>query len=160
MGHEDPFAFDLEYRPASDSGRMRVGTPSILSLAALDTALDIWDDVNIEMVRARSIELGNLMISEAEQRCAGFGLTLASPRDGSRRGSQVSFRFDEGYAVTQALVAEGVIGDFRAPDLMRFGITPLYLSETDIIAATERLEGVLKDQSWDRPEFKKRAKVT
>ena len=160
MGHEAPFAFDLDYRPAAGSGRMRVGTPPILSLTALDAALDVWDGVDIQTVRARSIELGDLMISEVERRCTGLGLTLASPRDGDERGSQVSFRFEEGYAAMQALIAEGVIGDFRAPDLMRFGITPLYINEADIISAARRLEVVLKHRKWDRPDFKKRAKVT
>jgi len=160
MGHQKPFAFELDYDPAAGSGRMRVGTPTILSLAALDAALDVWDDVDIETVRTRSIELGNLMIDEVERRCAGFDLTVACPRDGNKRGSQVSFRFEEGYAAIQALIAEGVIGDFRAPDLMRFGITPLYINEADIIAAAKQLESVLKDRGWDRPEFKKQAKVT
>jgi len=160
MGHATPFAFDLDYHPAEGSGRMRVGTPPVLSLAALDTALDVWDDVDIGMVRQESIALSALFIDEVERRCAGLGLTLASPRAPEARGSQVSFRFREGYASIQALIANDVIGDFRAPDLMRFGITPLYLSETEIIAAAERIEAVLKDRLWDRPEFKRRAKVT
>lgn len=160
MGHEAPFAFDLDYRPASGGGRMRVGTPPVLSLAALDTALDVWDDIDMQSVRAASIELADLLIREVERRCGGYGLSLASPREGSRRGSQVSFRFEEGYATMQALITEGVIGDFRAPDLMRFGIAPLYIGEVEIITAAERIEAVLKGRLWDRPEFKKRAKVT
>ncbi len=160
MGHAAPFAFDQDYRPAPGRARLQVGTPPILSLTALDAALDVWDGIDIEAVRARSIELGDLMIREVESRCAGFGLTLASPRNGSRRGSQVSFRCKESYAVMQALIALGVIGDFRAPDLMRFGMTPLYVGEEEIVAAAEQLETVLKDRLWDRPEFKVRAKVT
>lgn len=160
MGHAAPFAFDLDYHPAEGSGRMRVGTPPVLSLAALDAALDVWDDVDIDAVREQSIALSELFIDEVERRCEGFGLTLASPRDPDARGSQVSFRFREGYAAMQALIADGVIGDFRAPDLMRFGITPLYLGEAEIIAAAERLEIVLKDRLWDRPEFKRKARVT
>ncbi len=160
MGHEAPFAFDLDYRPAAGGSRMRVGTPPVLSLAALDKALDVWDDVDIHAVRSTSIELAELLIHEVERRCDGLGLTLASPREGKRRGSQVSFRFEEGYAAMQALIAEGVIGDFRAPDLMRFGITPLYIGEAEIVAAAERVEAVLKGRLWDRPEFKRRAKVT
>ena len=160
MGHASPFAFDLDYQPAAGSRRMRVGTPPVLSLTALDAALDVWEDVDIEAVRAESIRLADLLIREVEQRCAGFGLQLASPRDGTERGSQVSFRFEEGYAAMQALIAEGVIGDFRAPDIMRFGITPLYIGEAEIIAAAERLEAVLKNRLWDRPQFKTRANVT
>jgi kynureninase len=160
MGHAAPFEFQLEYNPAAGNRRMRVGTPPILSLTALNAALDVWDDVDIHDVRARSIALADLLISEVERRCADLGLTLVTPRDGERRGSQVSFRFEEGYAAMQALIADGVIGDFRAPDLMRFGITPLYIGEAEIVAAAERLEAVLKDRLWDRPEFKTKAKVT
>jgi len=160
MGHKAPFAFDLDYHPAAGSGRMRVGTPPVLSLTALDAALDVWDDVDIEQVRSASIDLADLFIQEVERRCAGFDLTLASPLEGAKRGSQVSFRFEEGYAAMQALIAVGVIGDFRAPDLMRFGITPLYIGDAEIIAAAERLETVLKNRLWDDPEFKKRASVT
>ncbi len=160
MGHAAPFAFDPDYRPAAGRARLQVGTPPILSLTALDAALDVWDGVDIEAVRARSLELGELMIREVESRCAGFGLKLASPRDGSSRGSQISFRFQESYAVMQALIASGVIGDFRAPDLMRFGLTPLYVGGEEIVAAAKRLETVLKDRLWDRHEFKVRAKVT
>ena len=160
MGHEAPFAFDPDYRPAAGTNRMRVGTPPILSLAALDAALDVWDEVDIETVRSASIKLSDLLISEVERRAAGFGVTVASPRNGEARGSHVSFRFAEGYAAVQALIAEGVIGDFRAPDLMRFGITPLYIGEHDIIEAATRLEVVLKQRLWDRPEFKAPAKVT
>ena len=160
MGHAAPFAFDLDYHPADGTGRMRVGTPPILSLAALDTALDVWDDVDIDAVRRQSIALSELFIQEVEHRCARLDLTLASPRAPEGRGSQVSFHFREGYAAMQALIAEGVIGDFRAPDLMRFGITPLYLGEVEIMAAAEHIERVLKDKRWDQPEFKRKAKVT
>ncbi len=160
MGHEKPFAFDPDYHPAAGGGRMRVGTPPVLSLAALDTALNVWDDIDIDIVRSASIELSDLFIHEVERRCAGHGLTLASPRKAERRGSQVSFRFEEGYAAMQALIKEGVIGDFRAPDLMRFGITPLFIGEVEIIAAAERIAAVLEGRLWDRPEFKKRAMVT
>lgn len=160
MGHEAPFAFELDYSPAAGADRMRVGTPPILSLTALDAALDVWDGIEIDTVRAASIGLADLLIDEIERRCAGFGLRLASPREGDRRGSQVSFHFDEGYAAIQALQAQGVIGDFRAPDLMRFGITPLYIGEAEIIAAAAGLETVLKDRLWDQPNLKTRAKVT
>ena len=104
---------------------MRVGTPPLLAYAALEAALEAWDGVDMADVRARSIALSELFIAEVEARCPD--LVLASPRDPQRRGSQVSFRFPEGYAAMQALIARGVIGDFRAPDIMRFGFTPLYL---------------------------------
>jgi kynureninase len=158
MGHEAPFAFDLDYRPGTGVDRMRVGTPPVLQLAALDAALDVWDGIDMEDVRARSIELSELFIAEVEATCPL--LELASPRDPARRGSQVSFRFEHGYAVMQALIAEGVIGDFRAPDIMRFGFTPLYLSPDDVRRASGILSGVLETKSWDNPRFRARLAVT
>ena len=158
MGHEAPFAFDLEYRPVSGINRMTVGTPAILALSSLHAALDIFDDVDMADIRAKSISLSELFISEVERTCPQ--LSLASPGDPSLRGSQVSFRFEEGYAVVQALIAQGVIGDFRAPDVMRFGFTPLYLSHQEIVDAVAILADILTTKSWDRAEFKARAKVT
>ncbi|MEQ9038018.1 MAG: kynureninase [Silicimonas sp.] len=158
LGHETPFDFDLDYRAGAGIERMRVGTPPILQLAALDAALDVWDNVDINDLRARSIELSELFISQVEASCPD--LTLASPRDPERRGSQVSFRFEHGYAVVQALITEGVIGDFRAPDIMRFGLTPLYLSPDDIVRAADILAVIMKDRTWDRPEFHTRQAVT
>jgi kynureninase len=160
MGHAAPFAFDLDYRPAEGVERMRVGTPPVLSLAALDAALELWDGVQMGALRERSIALSDLFIAEVEARAAGHGLCLASPRDGRRRGSQVSFQCPEGYAVMQALIARGVIGDFRAPDLIRFGFAPLYNIAAEVVEAASRLEAVLRERAWDRPEYRVRAKVT
>jgi len=111
-------------------------------------------------VRAKSMALGDLFIEEVERRCEGFGLTLASPRDAALRGSQVAFRCADGYAMMQALIAEGVIGDFRAPDIMRFGFTPLYLRYADIVRAAETLERILREETWRAPRFQQRGKVT
>ena len=158
MGHAEPFRFELDYRPGEGITRMRVGTPPILSMAALDAALDIWDGVALTDIRARSIELSERFIREVEARCPG--LELASPRDPDRRGSQVSFRFEHGYAAMQALIAAGVIGDFRAPDIMRFGFTPLYLGIEDVLAAAARLEDVMRRRLYEEPAYAKRAKVT
>ncbi len=158
LGHEAPFAFDLDYRAGSGIDRMRVGTPPVLQMASLAAAMDVWDDVSMRDVRARSVELCEMFITGVEARCPG--LTLASPRDSARRGSQVSFRHPHGYAIMQALIHEGVIGDFRAPDIMRFGITPLYINETDISRAVDILADVLTSGRWDRPQFHKRAAVT
>ncbi|MCA1297605.1 kynureninase [Stappia indica] len=158
MGHEAPFAFDLDYRPAPGVDRMRVGTPPILSLSALDAALDEFDGVDMAVLRAQSISLSELFIAEVERRCDG--LELVSPRDHARRGSQVSFRFEHGYALMQALIDRGVIGDFRAPDVVRFGFTPLYLSHEDVLRACEILEDIVATRFWDQPRFHKRAKVT
>ena len=158
LGHEAPFAFDLSYRPGGGIERMRVGTPPVLQLAALEAALDIWDGVTIEAVRARSIELTEQFVREVEAACPT--LVLASPRDPAQRGSQISFRHPEGYAIMQALIARGVIGDFRAPDILRFGFTPLYTSEADVAGAARVLAEVMADSLWDRPEYKTRARVT
>lgn len=160
MGHADMFAFDREYRPAPGIARMCVGTPPILGLSAFDAALDVWDDIDMNDVRAGSVELCELFISEVERRCGGYGVELVSPRDAKNRGSQVSFRFEEGYAAMQALIARNVIGDFRAPDVMRFGFAPLYNTADEVVQAAEILEDILGKRLWDRPEFKTRAKVT
>ena len=158
MGHEAPFIFDPVYRPGAGIQRMRVGTPPILSMAALDAALTVWDGVGMADVRKRSIELTQRFIAEIESRCPE--LELAAPRDPARRGSQVSFRFGEGYAAMQASIASGVIGDFRAPDIMRFGFTPLYIGLDDVVAAAERIETVIAERQWERSEYRIRAKVT
>jgi len=157
LGHEAPFAFDQEYRPGVGIERMRVGTPSVIQMASLDAALDAWDTVDMADLRAQSIALCDLFIAEVE---AATDLTLASPRDGTQRGSQVSFHHADGYAVMQALVARGVIGDFRAPDILRFGFTPLYIGEQDVRQAAAILADILKTASWDRPEFRARQAVT
>ncbi len=158
LGHESPFAFEPEYRPGRGIERMRVGTPPIIQLAALDAALDIWDMTTIEAVRARSIELTELFIARVEAACPG--LVLASPRDPAQRGSQVSFRHPEGAAVMQALIARGVIGDFRAPDILRFGFTPLFIGPEEVEAAARILGEVLAQGGWDRPAAKAPAAAT
>ncbi|NIZ59503.1 kynureninase [Sedimentitalea sp. CY04] len=158
LGHEAPFAFDLDYRPGAGIERMRVGTPPVLQLTSLEAAMDIWDMADMETVRAKSIELCDLFIAGIEAKCPE--LTLASPRDGQQRGSQVSFKFHEGYAAMQAVIARGVIGDFRAPDIMRFGFTPLYIDEGDVNAAVDIIADVMNNNLWDRPEYKIRAAVT
>ncbi len=158
MGHDAPFAFGQDYRPASGIDRMRVGTPPILSMAALDAALGAFDGIDMNVIRARSIELSELFISGIEASCPD--LALASPRDPTLRGSQVSFRFAEGYAAMQACIAAGVIGDFRAPDIMRFGFTPLYISAGDVREAVARIATVMRERQWERPEFQVRGKVT
>ena len=158
LGHEAPFAFDLHYRPGAGVERMRVGTPPILQMAALEASMDIWDRVEMTDIRARSIELTEAFIAGVEAACPT--LTLASPRDPQARGSQVSFRHAEGYAIMQALIARGVIGDFRAPDILRFGFTPLYTSMEDVTGAVAILKDIMDNALWDRAEYRTRAKVT
>lgn len=157
--HEVPFAFDTDFRPMPDAiERMRIGTPSIASFALLDAALDVWDAVDMEDLHQKSIDLSELLIHEVEARCPG--VTFAGPRDPQARGSHVSFRFEHGYACMQALIANQVIGDFRAPDVMRFGITPLFIDQADILKAVDTLERILKNETWREERFQVRAKVT
>lgn len=158
MGHDAPFAFDLDYRAGAGISRMRVGTPPVLQMAALDAALDIWDGMDMNALRARSVELSERLrlgviaaIPEWE---------LASPADPAVRGSQISFRHAEGYAITQALIARGVIGDFRAPDILRFGVTPLYLGEGDIDAAIAAMRAVMEGREYACPEYQAQNAVT
>jgi len=158
MGHEAPFAFDRHYRPAPTIDRLRSGTPSVIAMATLDSALDAFAGVTMDQIRARSIELSETFRDRIETRCPQ--LALASPRDPLARGSQISFRFADGYAAIQALIARGVIGDFRAPDIMRFGFTPLYLSVDDVRAAADAVVDVIDQRLWARPEFQARNKVT
>ncbi len=158
QGHDAPFAFDLDYRPATGAERMRVGTPPILQMAALEASLDIWDTVDMAALRARSLALTDQFIKGVEAACPT--LTLATPRDHAQRGSQVSFRHPEGYAIMQALISRGVIGDFRAPDIIRFGFTPLYTTHDEVAAAVEILSDIMAKSLWDTPQFKTRAKVT
>tara|TARA_B110000090_G_scaffold206808_1_gene256941 strand:- start:713 stop:1906 length:1194 start_codon:yes stop_codon:yes gene_type:complete len=158
LGHAAPFAFDPTYAAGMGIERMRVGTPPVLQMAALDAAMDVWDNVNMDDVRARALTLSEILISGVTAKCPD--LRLASPRDGAARGSQVSFHHPEGYAIIQALIAQGVIGDFRAPDIIRFGVTPLYLDESDIHRAVEILADIMANRTWDQEQFKTRAAVT
>ncbi|MEP5153717.1 kynureninase [Planktotalea sp.] len=158
-GHEAPFAFDTDYRPMPGKiDRMRIGTPSIASFALLEAALDVWEQVDLQDLRARSIELMTLFIDQVEARCDG--VTLVGPRDMNERGSHVSFKFEHGYPCMQALIDRNVIGDFRAPDMMRFGITPLFIDEADILKAVDTLEDILKTESYKEDRFQVRSAVT
>ena len=158
QGHDAPFAFDLDYRPAHGVERMRVGTPPILQLAALEASLDIWDGVDMQALRRASLALTDQFIAGVEAACPT--LTLATPRDPAMRGSQVSFRHPEGYAIMQALIARGVIGDFRAPDILRFGFTPLFIDAADVAKAVSVLSEIMDKTLWDTPDYKTRKKVT
>ena len=158
LGHDAPFAFEQSYRPAQDIERMRVGTPPVLQLTALEAALQVWDGVDMQQLRDRSIALSELFITQVAARCPS--LTLASPRDAKMRGSQVSFRFEHGYAAMQALIARDVIGDFRSPNIMRFGFTPLYLDENDVECAVDVLAEVLDNRLWDNPAYQMAGRVT
>lgn len=158
LGHENPFDFSLQYNPASGIDRMRVGTPPVIALAALEASLDIWETVDIKDVRETSIQLTDQFIKGVEQKCPM--LQLITPRIPENRGSQVSFSFKHGYAVMQACIERGVIGDFRAPDVMRFGFTPLFVDSQDVERALEILAEIMSKDLWNDPKFQKRNKVT
>jgi len=158
QGHDAPFAFDLDYRAGPEIERMRVGTPPILQISALEAALDIWETVDMNDVRQKSIELCQLFIDLIEHNCPEF--ELVSPRNASSRGSQVSFQFAEGYAVMQAIIERGVIGDYRSPDIMRFGFTPLYLDEDDVRQGAGIIADVVKSGIWKEDKYRVRKAVT
>jgi kynureninase len=165
LGHAAPFEFSPHYRPARGIQRFVCGTPPILAMAALECGVDVFAEAEplggMAALRAKSIALGDLFIALVQRRCAAHGLTLASPADGRERGSQVSFAHAEGgYAIVQALIARRVIGDFRAPDILRFGFTPLYTRYLDVWDAVEHLVQVMERGEWREPRFHARQAVT
>jgi kynureninase len=161
FAHKDPFAFAPHYEPATDITQFLCGTSPVLSLVALDAALDVWADVDMDALRSKSSTLCDYFIHLVEARCGGHGLTLVTPRDAAVRGSQVSFTHETGgYAMISALIADGVIGDFRAPDILRFGFTPLYTRFVDVWDAVDRLATILAERRWDTPAFHTRKTVT
>lgn len=159
-GHAKPFAFERSYEADPGIRRFLCGTQPILSLRALKGALSIWDDVDMGLLRQKSVALGDLFIELVEENCGRFGVELASPRDGAQRGSQVSFAHEHSYAIMQALIERGVIGDFRAPDVMRFGFAPLYIGYRDIWNAVDTLRDILETGTWREARFSIRAAVT
>jgi len=158
LGHVAPFAFEPGYRPAAGIARYICGTPPVLSMVALEAGVDLALGMDMAAIRRKSVALTDTFIRLVEQECAG--LALVSPREPSRRGSQVCLRHDEAYPIMQALIARGVIGDFRAPDILRFGFAPLYVRFADVWEAVASLKEILAAGSWNRPEFRVRAAVT
>ena len=165
LGHAAPFEFDPTYRPAPGIAQFVCGTPPVLSMAALECGLDVFAEAEalggLAALRRKSIQLAELFIGCVEARCAGHGLTLVTPRDAAQRGSQVSFAHPSAaHPVMQALIGRGVIGDFRAPDVLRFGFTPLYTRFVDAWHAAEQLAAVLASGEWHDARFQRRAAVT
>ena len=159
LGHARPFDFELEYAPASGMQAFVTSSPSIVALAVLDGALDVWNRVTIEKVRAKSLVLSDLFIDLVEARLPGV-FTLATPREHARRGSQVSLRHPHSYGVVQAMIERGVIGDFRDPDIVRFGFAPLYLRYVDVYDAVAHLVEVIESEDHLAPRFAVRQAVT
>lgn len=160
FGHAAPFAFEDRYEPAPGIARFLVGTPPVLGMAALEVGVDLFLEADMAAVRAKSISLAELFIERMAPLAEAWGFALASPADPAERGSQVSYRHPEGYAIMQALIERGVIGDFRAPDILRFGFTPLYTTHAEVAAAVDYLAAVMEQREWDRPEHKQRSAVT
>lgn len=158
--HAAPFEMAQSYAPANDVRRFMCGTQPITSMAMVETGLDISLSADMNLLRAKSLELTDLFIELVETRCAGYGLTLVTPREHAQRGSHVSFQHPGGYAIMAALIDRGVIGDYREPEVLRFGITPLYLSRTDIWDSVEILREVLHTGSWQHEEYSVRNAVT
>ncbi|HEY2358887.1 MAG TPA: hypothetical protein VGH86_15655, partial [Phenylobacterium sp.] len=155
-----PFAFEDGYRPATDIRAQITGTPPILGLAALEAGVDLQLEADPRAVEAKGRTLTDLFIAEVEARATDAELALVSPRDASARGLHVSFSHPQGYAVVQAMIARAVVGDFRAPDIARFGFSPLFLSYVEVWQAAQILCEVLATHAWDRPEFQTRTAVT
>jgi kynureninase len=160
MGHAAPFAFDDGYAPADDIARFLCGTPPILGLAALEEGVKLFEEVAFDTLVAKSRSLSSLFVTLMDDLCGEHGFTLASPRDPAARGSHVSYGHPEAYAICQALIARGVVGDFRAPDILRLGFTPLYTSHEDVWRAVDTLAAVMRERAWDRAEYRQRAAVT
>jgi kynureninase len=160
MGHAAPFAFTDDYVPAPGIARFLAGTPPMLSLTALETGVESFDGAEMDAIWAKSVALFDFFATLVQQRCGGHGLECISPPDPERRGSHISYCHPHAFELCQALIAAGVIGDFRAPDVIRFGITPLYLGYASIWAAVDRLAHILETGGWREPRFAVRGKVT
>jgi kynureninase len=160
MGHAAPFDFTDDYIPAPGIARFLAGTPPVLSMAALESGIESFDGADMADLWSKSAALFDLFARLVDERCGARGLQCISPPEPERRGSHISYRHDHAFEICQALIAEGVIGDFRAPDVIRFGITPLYLSFEDVWSAVDRLARIIDSGSWRDPRFSVRGKVT
>lgn len=160
FGHARPFDFEDRYEPAPGIARFLVGTPPILGLAALEVGVDLMLEADMAALRVKSMALGQLFVETMEPVAARHRFTLVSPGDPAERGSQISYAHPQAYPIVQALIARGVVGDFRAPDVLRFGLTPLYTSFADVEAAVRAIAAVMDEGAWDAPEYRERAAVT
>jgi len=160
MGHAQPFDFDPLYTPAEGIARYLCGTQPVLSMTALECAVDLILTADLTLIREKSVALTELFIALVEERCADHGLELVTPREPDRRGSQICLRHPDAYPIMQALIAQGVIGDFRAPDILRFGFTPLYVGYADVWDAVDTLVAILDTRAWDTLHFRQKAQVT
>jgi kynureninase len=158
--HAAPFAFERDYRPMNDIRQMLSGTQPVLALAALECGLDVMLQAGMSAIREKSMALGEVFWALMQAHCADFDFELASPKQAKDRASQIAFLHPQGYAIMQALIERGLIGDFRAPDILRFGLTPLYTRFVDVWDAVQIIRTVMAEKHWERPEFSHRARVT
>ncbi|WP_394778072.1 kynureninase, partial [Undibacterium sp.] len=159
-GHAQPFEFEQQYRPAAGINRMQCGTPPLLSMIALDAALDVFDGLDMQQLRAKSIALGNLFIRLVDEKLADHNFGIFSPRDGALRGSQVALTHEQSYAIVQALIARGITGDFRMPDILRFGFAPLYVRFVDVYDTVEAIADIMNKGEWNQQKFLTKKAVT
>lgn len=160
FGHRAPFEFIDDYQAADGIEKFLAGTPPVLGLTALECGVDLMLEADMAEVRTKSLSLSRLFIERMAPLCEHHGFELASPGEDAARGSQVSYRHDHAYPICQAMIARGVVGDFRAPDIFRCGFTPLYVSHADVARALDILAEVMEGRIWDAPEYRSRAKVT
>lgn len=160
FGHARPFAFTNRYEPAPGVDRLLVGTPPVLSMAALEVGIDLMAEADPAALRRKSLTMSALFAARVERELGDAGLTLVSPREDAKRGSQVCLAHANAWPLMQALIARGVIGDFRAPDILRFGFTPLYLRYVEVWDAVTQLAEILRTREWDAPQFHQTHKVT
>lgn len=160
MGHAAPFEFRDDYVPAPGISRFLCGTPPVLSLLGLESGLSLFHDIDMTAVATKSAALFDLFVARVTERCGVHGLELITPSEAARRGSHISYRHPNSWPISQALIERGVIGDFRAPDILRFGLTPLYLSFEDIWRAVEILGEILDSEIWREERFAEAALVT
>jgi kynureninase len=160
FGHSRPFAFEENYAPAAGIERAAVGTPPVLSLAALEVGVDLMLEASVPALHEKALRQFDIFATLMDEQLAGHGFRAASVEGPGGRGSQISYAHDDGWPIMQALIARGVIGDFRAPDILRFGFTPLYLGYAELWDAVAILRGTMDTRAWDTPEFRRRLKVT
>lgn len=160
FGHANAFAMSDDYEPAPGIERTLCGTTPVLGASALEVGIDLMLEADDQQRRQKSLALTSLFMQLLEERCAAFGFEVVTPTDENVRGSQVSFTHPEGYAIVQALIQRNIIGDFRAPNILRFGFAPLYIRYVDVWDAVDALVDIMETREWDQPQFKAKSKVT
>ncbi|MDO6707508.1 kynureninase [Photobacterium sp. 1_MG-2023] len=160
FGHARPFAMRDDYEPAAGIERTLCGTTSVVGASLLEVGVDLMASASMELIREKSMRMGQLFITLVEERCSKFGFGLASSKDPEVRGSQVSLTHPQGFAIMQALIARNIIGDFRAPEILRFGFTPLYLRYVDLWDCVDALADIMENNLWDQPAYHQLTAVT